>query len=122
MIRKLYSLICFSVFCLPFSSLYGNSLNVLSSAILAIQDTTGNEQDVEISEGLRRRINTLVERKQVADSVDVQVMNLNPFLSAAQYTKGYVSGLYVQEGSGEPGSLKISSGGGYHPLYCPIKT
>ena len=109
MIRKLTSLICLSVIFIPISCLIARPVagydNARKFIVFQQQDTT-EDDEIQISDSLQRRVSTLVERKNVSDSVDVQVMQLNPYNSVAQYVKGYASGLYVQENSGEPGSLK----------------
>src|SRR5690606_39937697 len=104
MIRKLTSLICLSVIYIPISCLFARSNVGFDNAhafVLLQQDTT-EQEDIQISDTLQRRVSTLVERKNVSDTVDVQVMQLNPYYSVAQYVKVYTSGVYVHYNSGEP--------------------
>lgn len=105
MIKNLYSIISAFVFFIPIAN--AAFMNGADSfyRIPAI-DTVENELDAEVLDSLVRSINTLAARKNVADSIDLRQIEAHPFISVAQYVKGGPGGLYVQERSGEPGSLK----------------
>jgi len=105
--RKLYSIICALVFFVPMARASGGG-SALPGVFFQAADTLDNENelDAQTLDSLVRSMNTLAARRNVADSVDVRAMQVNPFVSTAQYVKGFVSGVYVQEASGEPGSLK----------------
>jgi len=68
------------------------------------QDTTEiSEVDQQL---LRGRLKALLQKQKVRDSLNVRNVETLPLVSISEILKGQVSGLYVQESSGEPGTNK----------------
>ncbi|CDS91743.1 Outer membrane protein [Sphingobacterium sp. PM2-P1-29] len=68
------------------------------------QDTSEiSEVDQQL---LRGRLKSLLQKKSVKDSLNFKQVETLPLVSISEVLKGQVSGLYVQESSGEPGSIK----------------
>ena len=107
MMKRLYPLVCAWALLLPVQASFSftwlpQALEVDAVAI----DTTEGALLPEVVDSLRKSMSMLADRQGVADSVDISVMNLSPYTSISQYTKGYVPGVFTQDPSGEPGSLK----------------
>ncbi|MDH5828169.1 SusC/RagA family TonB-linked outer membrane protein [Sphingobacterium faecium] len=68
------------------------------------QDTSEiSEVDQQL---LRGRLKSLLQKKPVKDSLNFKQVESLPLVSISEVLKGQISGLYVQESSGEPGSYK----------------
>lgn len=68
------------------------------------QDTSQiNEADQQL---LRGRLKALLQKQQVKDSLNKGNVETLPLVGIPQLLKGQVSGLYVQESTGEPGTPK----------------
>ncbi len=107
MMRNVYTLICICSCCLLSSFSFGKThASWVKDYMYGIADTTEDELSQEVTDSLKRILNVVTARRNSPDSVDIELMNKNPYISVAQFVKGAVSGLYVQEPSGEPGSLK----------------
>ena len=81
----------------------------IASASVVVQDSIPSIGDRGAL--LRQRQDSIkriaeFEVYQVRDTLDWKTVDKSPFISIQQFLKGNISGLYVQEKSGEPGSMQ----------------
>ena len=69
--------------------------------VLVQQDTIE-----EVSEEAKAKINTLNTRSLTSDSINVLIVQNNPYLSVGDYLVGQSAGLYVQNPTAEPGTYQ----------------
>lgn len=76
-----------------------------SSEMWIMQQDTSEISEVD-QQILRGRLKSLLQKRPVKDSLNFKQVETLPLVSISEVLKGQISGLYVQESSGEPGSYK----------------
>jgi TonB-linked SusC/RagA family outer membrane protein len=72
-------------------------------AFRKLKDTLPVAKDTVRQASLTKIVISVPEKK---DTVDLRELQKSPYVSLQQYLKGNIAGLYVQENSGEPGTIQ----------------
>lgn len=70
------------------------------------EDSTANDTTVQISTTDYENSFSHSTDSRMADTVSIQVIDRQPYISLQQMLKGNAAGVYVQETSGEPGTMQ----------------
>ena len=87
------------------SRVYANGVSARYSFGIQ-QDTLKSDTLDAKARGIVEKINNIGKTKNTNDTLKIKEAQLTPFVSLQQFLKGSVSGLHVQETSGEPGTTQ----------------
>lgn len=87
------------------SSVYGTEINDVTSLNVQQDTLTSDTLDAK-AKTILERINNIGKSKNTKDTLSIKQAESTPFVSLQQMLKGNVAGLYVQETSGEPGTIQ----------------